>query len=225
MFSWGHLYLTYNPQVIEPVGEASQQRAVPPPRQAHGHRRSVVRSQRRRAARASARLDGPADGRASRSTGLRTRGLRPARPCPTPTTTRRTRRGVPDAVGQGRAGRVDGGRRQLRRTAVPPGHRRQPGRRPRRRAARRTTRRGSSASTPAIPLALVCPRPHAFLNSQYGNMDRQLHQQGEQTCRMHHRRRRRPAASRTATPVRVFNDRSEITAVAVVTTTWRQEWS
>ena len=30
MFSWGHLYVTYNQRAIDPLGEAVQHRAVPP---------------------------------------------------------------------------------------------------------------------------------------------------------------------------------------------------
>ena len=66
------------------------------------------------------------------------------------------------------------------------------------------------------PLALVSPKAHAFLNSQYGNMDKQLQQQGPQRCLLHPT----DAAARSirdGDPVRVFNDRASIAAVARVT--------
>jgi anaerobic selenocysteine-containing dehydrogenase len=67
-----------------------------------------------------------------------------------------------------------------------------------------------------FPLALVCPKPHAFINSQYANMKRQLDQQGEQRCAIH------PADARergieTSDAVRVFNGRGEVLALARVT--------
>ena len=66
------------------------------------------------------------------------------------------------------------------------------------------------------PLALVCPKAHAFLNSQYGNMDKQLGQQGTQRCSIH------PVDAeargvRSGQQVRVFNDRAEVRAEARVT--------
>jgi anaerobic selenocysteine-containing dehydrogenase len=69
---------------------------------------------------------------------------------------------------------------------------------------------------PRYPLALVSPKAHAFLNSQYGNMDKQLQQQGPQRCLLHPT----DAAARSirdGDPVRVFNDRASIAAVARVT--------
>ena len=67
------------------------------------------------------------------------------------------------------------------------------------------------------PLALVSPKAHAFLNSQYANMDKQLSQQGPQTCRLN----ADDAAARGITdrsPVRVFNGRASVSAVARVGT-------
>ncbi len=66
------------------------------------------------------------------------------------------------------------------------------------------------------PLSLISPKAHAFMNSQYGNMDKQLGQQGPQACRMN------PADAEARgitdrSPVRVFNDRSELQAMARVT--------
>jgi anaerobic selenocysteine-containing dehydrogenase len=68
---------------------------------------------------------------------------------------------------------------------------------------------------PGYPLALLSPKAHAFLNSQYGNMDRQLAQQGTQACVLHPA----DAAARgieTGSVVRVFNGRGEVRAVAKV---------
>ncbi len=68
---------------------------------------------------------------------------------------------------------------------------------------------------PAYPLALVSPKPHAYLNSQYGNMDNQRQVQGSQTCTIHPD----DAATRgiaSGDRVKVWNDRGEIYAVAKV---------
>lgn len=66
------------------------------------------------------------------------------------------------------------------------------------------------------PLALVSPKAHAFMNSQYANMDKQLNQQGPQRCRMHPD----DAATRGITDgemVSVYNERASIAAVAKLT--------
>ncbi len=68
------------------------------------------------------------------------------------------------------------------------------------------------------PLSMVSPKAHAFMNSQYGNMDKQLGQQGPQACRIN------PADAEARgisdrSLVRVFNDRSELRAMARVTDT------
>ena len=66
------------------------------------------------------------------------------------------------------------------------------------------------------PLALVSPKSHAFLNSQYANMDRQVDQQGPPRCSLHPT----DASSRGINHgdrVRVFNDRGAILALARVT--------
>jgi anaerobic selenocysteine-containing dehydrogenase len=66
------------------------------------------------------------------------------------------------------------------------------------------------------PLALVSPKSHAFLNSQYANMDRQVGQQGPPRCSMHPD----DATARSldeGARVRVFNDRGSILAVARIT--------
>jgi len=66
------------------------------------------------------------------------------------------------------------------------------------------------------PLALISPKTHAFLNSQYANMDKQRKLQGSQRCHIHPD----DAASRGITDgvsIRVFNDRASVLAAAKIT--------
>ena len=72
---------------------------------------------------------------------------------------------------------------------------------------------GAEEAAPSYPLSLISPKAHAFMNSQYGNMDKQVGQQGPQACRLN------PvdAEARGITDrslVRIYNDRSEIRAMA-----------
>ena len=63
------------------------------------------------------------------------------------------------------------------------------------------------------PLKMISPKAHAFLNSQYGNMDYQRRVQGEQSLIIN----ADDAEARgidEGQPVRVFNERGEIQAVA-----------
>ena len=65
----------------------------------------------------------------------------------------------------------------------------------------------------AYPLKMISPKAHAFLNSQYGNMDYQRRVQGEQSLIMN----ADDAEARgidEGQPVRVFNERGEVQAVA-----------
>ena len=65
------------------------------------------------------------------------------------------------------------------------------------------------------PLTLLSPKPHAFLNSQYGNMRHQLRVQGDQTVVLHPD----DAAERGVEDgdvVRVRNEHGEIEATAVL---------
>lgn len=65
------------------------------------------------------------------------------------------------------------------------------------------------------PLALLSPKSHAFMNSQYANMAKQLGQQGPQRCTMS----TADAEARgieDGMAVRVFNDRGSLTAQARV---------
>ena len=67
------------------------------------------------------------------------------------------------------------------------------------------------------PLALVCPKPHAFMNSQYGNMAKQLAAAGR-AVRARSTAPTPPARGIAAgDAVRVFNDRGEVCATARVT--------
>jgi anaerobic selenocysteine-containing dehydrogenase len=75
----------------------------------------------------------------------------------------------------------------------------------------------SPESNPALakrfPLSIVSPKPHAFLNTQYGNEDRQRGRQGEQKVLIH------PTDARQrnigdGTVVRVFNDRGAFEGLA-----------
>ena len=68
---------------------------------------------------------------------------------------------------------------------------------------------------PAFPLALVCPKAHAVPNSQYANMSKQLRQQGEQRCSVNPA----DASSRGIADgdvIRVFNARGSLVAQARV---------
>ena len=74
---------------------------------------------------------------------------------------------------------------------------------------------GEIGVDPAHPLALVSPKAHAFLNSQYGNMNKQLGQQGGQSATLHPD----DAAARNIEvddTVRVFNGRAEVVATAKI---------
>lgn len=67
-----------------------------------------------------------------------------------------------------------------------------------------------------FPLALLSPKSHAFMNSQYANMGKQVGLQGPQAVRMN----QADAAARgldDGQDVRVFNDRASIRAVVRIT--------
>jgi anaerobic selenocysteine-containing dehydrogenase len=75
----------------------------------------------------------------------------------------------------------------------------------------------SPASNPVLagryPLSMVSPKPHAFLNTQYGNEPTKRQRQGEQSLLIHPA----DAAARqieTGSYVRVFNDRGSFEARA-----------
>jgi anaerobic selenocysteine-containing dehydrogenase len=75
----------------------------------------------------------------------------------------------------------------------------------------------SAGSNPELakryPLSIVSPKPHAFLNTQYGNESRQRGRQGEQKVWLHPTdARQRNIGEGTA--VRVFNDRGAFEGLA-----------
>lgn len=214
MFSWGHLYVTYNPKVIDPVGE------------------SVPNTELFRRLAARLGVDDPwfsltdaemlercMDWSAPQMAGitldrLRTEGYaRLALPdadsyaphaegnFPTPSS--RVELVASMAAGgnfvaplfrQGLAGNQDGSPVDALPTYLPP---------------------REVGVDPRHPLALLSPKSHAFLNSQYGNMDRQLGREGPQRCVINPA----DAASRgiaDGDEVDVHNDRASIVAVARV---------
>ena len=83
-----------------------------------------------------------------------------------------------------------------------------------------TVRNESAAKDPDLarrfPLSMMSPKSHAFINSNYGNMRRQLAHQGEQYVLIHPA----DASARGIAPdavVKVHNGRGEFTALARVT--------
>ena len=63
------------------------------------------------------------------------------------------------------------------------------------------------------PLSIVSPKPHAFLNTQYGNEERQRGRQGEQKILIHPTDARQRNIG-NGTVVRVFNDRGAFEGLA-----------
>jgi anaerobic selenocysteine-containing dehydrogenase len=63
------------------------------------------------------------------------------------------------------------------------------------------------------PLSIVSPKPHAFLNTQYGNEERQQQRQGEQKVLIHPKDAQ-ARAIQSGTVVRVFNDRGSFEGLA-----------
>ena len=66
------------------------------------------------------------------------------------------------------------------------------------------------------PLSIVSPKPHAFLNTQYGNEERQRGRQGEQKILIHPTDARQRNIG-NGTVVRVFNDRGAFEGPAELT--------
>lgn len=65
------------------------------------------------------------------------------------------------------------------------------------------------------PLSLISPKSHAFLNSNFGNMPKQLHHAGEQAVLLHPD----DAAVRgieAGAPIRVYNDRGSFEALVTI---------
>jgi anaerobic selenocysteine-containing dehydrogenase len=69
------------------------------------------------------------------------------------------------------------------------------------------------ANGSSYPLFMLSPKPHAFLNSQYGNMAYQRRVQGEQSVIMHADDAEGRGIEEGA-PVRVFNENGEIHGIA-----------
>jgi anaerobic selenocysteine-containing dehydrogenase len=78
----------------------------------------------------------------------------------------------------------------------------------------------SAGSNPDLakryPLSIVSPKPHAFLNTQYGNEERQRVRQGEQKILIHPTDARQRNIG-NGTVVRVFNDRGAFEGPAELT--------
>ncbi|MQB19164.1 molybdopterin oxidoreductase family protein [Agrobacterium tumefaciens] len=78
----------------------------------------------------------------------------------------------------------------------------------------------SPASAPALagkyPLSLISPKSHAFLNSNYGNLPAQLAQAGEEQAVILHPSDADLRGITAGTPIRVFNDRGVFEAFATV---------
>jgi anaerobic selenocysteine-containing dehydrogenase len=216
MFSWGHLYLTWNPKVVEPQGECVANN-------------ELFRRLARRFAIDDPWFDLDDDGQLAaaldwsvpqmegidldrlKGEGYLRLNLPPAddyaphREGDFPTPSGKVELVASMAAGgnfvaplfrQGIPGNQDGGPVDALPTYHPP---------------------QEVGSDERYPLALISPKAHAFLNSQYANMDKQLTQQGPQTCRLNPA----DAAARGITdrsPVRVFNARASVTALARVGT-------
>ena len=216
MFSWGHLYLTYNPKVVEPQGEAVANNEL-----------------FRRLARRMGiddpwfdlsddeQLEQSLDWTAPQMEGITLQRLKadgflrlnlppaddyaPHRDGGFPTPSGKVELLASMAAGgnfvaplfrQGIPGNQDGSPVDALPTYHPP---------------------AEVGADERYPLALLSPKAHAFLNSQYANMDKQLAQQGPQTCRLN----ADDAAARGITdrsPVWIFNGRASIIALARVGT-------
>ena len=62
-------------------------------------------------------------------------------------------------------------------------------------------------------MSIVSPKPHGFLNTQYGNEERQKVRQGEQKVLIHPKDANERNI-KSGTPVRVFNDRGSFEGLA-----------
>jgi anaerobic selenocysteine-containing dehydrogenase len=216
MFSWGHLYWTWNPRVVEPLGAA-----VP--------NNELFRRLARRMGMADPwfelsddeQLEAAVDWSAPQMSGITLERLKaegwvrlhlppsdeyaPHAAGAFPTPSGKVELASSMAAGgnfvvplfrQGLAGSQDGGTVDALPRYRPP------------------QEIGADARH---PLALLCPKAHAFLNSQYGNMDKQLGQQGPPRCSIHPDDAQ-ARGIRSGRRVRVFNDRASIPAEARVTT-------
>lgn len=78
----------------------------------------------------------------------------------------------------------------------------------------------SRSTAPALaaryPLSLISPKSHAFLNSNYGNLPAQLAVAGEQQAVILHPEDARARSIEGGQPIRVFNDRGAFEAFATI---------
>ena len=78
----------------------------------------------------------------------------------------------------------------------------------------------SRSTAPALaaryPLSLISPKSHAFLNSNYGNLQAQLAVAGEQQAVILHPEDARARSIEGGQPIRVFNDRGAFEAFATI---------
>jgi anaerobic selenocysteine-containing dehydrogenase len=78
----------------------------------------------------------------------------------------------------------------------------------------------NSRTAPALakryPLSLISPKSHAFLNSNYGNLPAQTAQAGEEQAVFIHPNDAEPRGIVAGTPIRVFNDRGSFEAFATL---------
>ncbi|HBF30277.1 molybdopterin-dependent oxidoreductase [Rhizobium sp.] len=78
----------------------------------------------------------------------------------------------------------------------------------------------SISTAPALaqkyPLSLISPKSHAFLNSNYGNLPAQLAQAGEEQAVLLHPDDASARGIEAGTPIRVFNDRGTFEAFATL---------
>ena len=215
MFSWGHLYLTYNPKMIEPVGESvpnnelfrrlAARMGIDDPWFSLSDDEQLARSLDwsapqmegitldRLKAEGYVRLNvPPADEYAPHAEGG---FLTPSGKVELLSSMAAGGNFVAPLFRQGIPGNQDGSPVDALPTWRPP------------------VEVGADAR---FPLALISPKSHAFLNSQYGNMDRQLDQQGPPRVALHPD----DATARGighGDRVRVFNDRGAVLALARVT--------
>ena len=197
LWSWGHHYLTLNEPAIAPLGEArSEQRDLPPA----GARRLG--------------LDDPVlrgDGRGDAGDAARGRpgGHQPGRGCARAATPRSTsaRGRLPHAEG-GFA--TPSGKLELRCDAAA---RTQASTRCR--STTRPARSPTRSSRSAIPLALLTPKTHLFLNSTFANGRRQHAAQPEPFVVIHPADAA-PRGIADGATVRVANDRGSFPCRAVV---------
>jgi anaerobic selenocysteine-containing dehydrogenase len=75
-------------------------------------------------------------------------------------------------------------------------------------------------TTPALarryPLSLITPKSHAFLNSNYGNLPAQTAHAGEEQAVVLHPDDAEPRGIEAGAPIRVFNDRGSFEAFATI---------